>query len=160
MDVLESARGHKDGEGLGTCEFWEGKRATIVQPGEQKAQDDLCVCKHLLDGEQKCEAKKGSWRCPMIGQEAIGTNWNGRNFNSIRKFTFLVYTWSNTGIVCLERLRNLCPWWYLKFNTALSNILADPALNRAVGLDDPQRFFQPHPWRDSVVHHNKLCWGH
>lgn len=57
MDVLQSARGHKNAEGLGACELWEGERATVVQPGDQKAQDKLHVCKHLLDGEEKCEAR-------------------------------------------------------------------------------------------------------
>lgn len=67
------AKGHEDAEGTGVSCLWQkAKEAGIVQPGEQKAQEDLVNIYEYLKGECNGAVKAGARGITVVPVTRLG----------------------------------------------------------------------------------------
>ena len=89
------------------------------------------------DGVKKTEPDSFQ-RCPVTGQEAMGTNWNTGGSPWTSGNTFSLWGWPSIGTGCPERLWSLCPWRYSEVVCTWSWATGSRwlCLSRGIGPDD------------------------
>lgn len=102
---------------------WRGWESWDCSAWRGEGSEGSSSCVWTTDGLKKVEPGSSEW-CPMTGQEVIGTNWDGGDFDHpIRKNFNFSYCEGSQTLGYVGWLWSIHPWRYLTSNMALSNVL-------------------------------------